>query len=210
MRKEFYTEENGQMYIWNDLVTKRKDEKATYLHNITSDDDSRFTFSLTTHSGVFGDIFVSMDDEIQDEGWSYFRPLRLRGLFGGGLNPFITEEFISIMDNIGQPKFKYKEKGRRKKDRINSNSAITVERSTDPKLNVKNIGDDDGEDVSMDIVVQKSGDVLFRLTGKQLVDRTINNVVGEMLFKTKENDGKNPIMAETLTRIAQRIAKANR
>lgn len=212
MRNELNVEPNGQLFFWNDLATLERDESSTSLYNIPSDDNSRFTLGLGTHTGITGDIVITMRDKIVDDNWTYIKGVRLRGYIGGGFNPFITDEFMSILRNLEKAEFEFDNNQTHERDKINPNSNIEVIKKEEPKLSVIGIQDDDGEDGFIDIFLLNNGDVILRLRNERSVTKTGKNQrsVGEMLFKTKENGGKNPIIAETLTKIANRIARAKR
>lgn len=208
-------EPNGQMYFWSDLPTIQRTEGSTSLYNIHSDDGNRLDLELQMLSVVYGDIFVSMGDKIPDDNWQHFKSIRLRSLVGGGLNPFITESFVSILSyyNNGLQEFPTTEKQTR--ERINSNSQIIVKRDEkeEPRLSIVGIQDDDGDSWFLDILVLQNGDVKLRVREEpdsNYPDEQIDGAVGEMLFKTKENGGKNPFIATALTRLAEKIANAKR
>src|SRR3989338_273829 len=97
MRAELNAEPNGQLFFWNDLATLEVDESSTSLHNIPSDDNSRFTLGLGRNTAIAGDIVIFMRDRVLDDNWTYLKGVRLRGGFGGGFNPFITDGFMSIL-----------------------------------------------------------------------------------------------------------------
>lgn len=212
MRTELNAKPNGQLFFWNDLATLERDESSTSLYNIPSDNNGRFTLDLGTLAEITGDIIITMRDKIVDDNWAYVKGVRLRGEIGGGFNPFITDGFMSILGNFGKAEFEFDNNQTHQRDRINSNSNIDVVKGEEPKLSVIGIQDDDGEDGFIDIFLLNNGDVILRLRNEESVTKAgeIQRVVGEMLFKTKDNGGKNPIIAETLTKLADRIAGAKR
>jgi hypothetical protein len=94
----------------------------------------------------------------------------------------------------------------RKGERLNSNSQITVTRNQEEsRLDVMGIQDDDEDPNFLDISVLKTGDVRLRVRHRESNEK---EAMGEMLFKTREHGGKSPFIATTLTRLAERIAKA--
>lgn len=200
------TETKGQMHFWSESKLERTRPDLS----ITSDDGGRFVLTLEKYPAMDNDVFIKMEDTVTDDQFTYINTLRLRSYAGGGFNPFITEEFGSIFDyRYGRilaplPLKTYEQ------ERINSNSLISVKEfsSENIRLEIKNIGDDDGKRIFMDIIVLTNGDV--RLEMKEFDEYELDEVRarGAMLFKTEEHGGKNPYINEALTKLAEKIARA--
>lgn len=215
MEKEFRAEPDGQMYFWSDIPTVIKDKEASGLYDIPSDDGGRFTLNMQKHSAAWGDVFIKMQDEhIDGNDWIYLPTVRLRSSVGGGMNPFITEAFGSILSYFSRGMQVLSETEKQRRERINPNSRFVVKKGEkdEPKISIIGIQDDDGNLKFIDIFLQQNGDVKLKVR-EQIQTRlegTREESAGEMLFKTKENGGKNPFVNSTLTKLAERIAKAKR
>jgi len=167
---------NEQMEFGLDTVKVFRAESVVRVSNIQSDSDSGYSLGLYNNSAAAGDIFVFMEKKIQDGNIPYLPSLRLRSLFGGGFNPFITEGFGSILYyfNLSMREDLLFKEGKRK-ERLNSNTAIKIEKGVKEKLTILGIQDDDGNSAFIDIFVLKSGDVRLRI-------RDEKESTGEMLF----------------------------
>jgi hypothetical protein len=207
-------ERNEQLYFWTNLPRKEHFEEGSILENIHSDGYSNLTLNLETRKAADGDIWIQMKDDPNGDDWKYLASIRLRSGFGGGMNPFITEGFYSILLNYGQFAPNIPPEQSKSKDRLNSNSAITIKRGSkyQPRLSIIGIEDDEGEPRFIDIFVLQSGDVKLQVRDFTLAEINENNepMAWQMLFQTKENGGQNPFIAEALTKLAEKIAKAKK
>ena len=201
-------ERDGQMFFWRDIPSVAKEKDSISLHNIFPDDNGRFALGIHTNIAAYGDIFITMQ-AIPGKGFIYLPAIRLRSYGGGGDNPFITEGFGSILSyfsNGMQESFKTEETEPRRGERLISNSEIAVTRNQgESRLSIVGIQDDDRDSSFLDISVLETGDVRLRVRHKESGEK---EAMGEMLFKTRKNGGKAPFIAATLTRLAERIAKA--
>lgn len=209
-----------------DLPEIQENEFGFGVCNIPSDDDSQFTLgvSLSTYGSALGDVFIEMSAPVTQSNINneiYLPVMRLRCAFGGGLNPFIAEELSSLPTLFRRFNGHIPEdfKTSITQQRLNPYSSIEVEHGTNknqPKLAIRNIQDDDEQIVELtkflDIEIANNGNVTLiqRHTRRELKGREWSKIEkeGRMFFKTKKNGGKYPLVAEILTRIAERIAKA--
>lgn len=203
------------------------DGKRTEFSGITSDDDSPFLLNLRMHSDAQGDVWIFFQDTrwgISPNEAKLFPHIRFRSLNGGGLNSFISEELAKIpysLNNFIEAEyiddFEKEFELKPKPDSINPHSSLEVITSKDDKgFKIKSLENEDEtfDDLRsfLDIEVTENGDVI--LTERNTIDELDGNtwfpveISGHMLFKSRENGGKYPMLNEILKGLAERIVNA--
>ena len=159
------------------------------------------------------DVFLRFTD-IKGETDVLLPTIRFRRYAGGGPFPLIAEELSilpeAFMQYQGQipPGYKNRQKA---KDLFPSYVDIIVKVGKNPdesRYIIKGIPDGDANpndnNKFLDIEITKDGNAIVAMRD------TRRNNQASVEFKTAENGGKYPIMAEVFTRISERIAKAKK
>jgi hypothetical protein len=201
-------ERDGQMFFWRDIIpTVARDKESLSVHQIPAD-EGHFQLNIATMTAAFGDMFITLVGTKSDRHFTYLRGIRLRSLVGGGLNPFITEGFGSILGYFARGMREIPEIEPEWRERLNPAAGIEVKRGMkkdEPRLSIISIPDDDANPDFVDIFILRGGDVKLRMRHKEPYSK--KEIVGEMLFKTSEHGGRTPFVATALTRLAEKISK---
>ncbi len=177
---------------------------ATNIDNIPSDIASPWKLSLLDKE----DIFLQFQDSTAETD-IFFLPIRFRRSSCGPF--FMLAEELSFlpeafMKHGGQIFPRYENQSRV----IDAPSTffeteVRIGKNHDEsKYIIKRIPDGDTDDKSIDIEITRDGNAIVTMHD----NRRNNQALIE--FKTGENGGKYPIMAEVFTRIAKRIANAKK
>lgn len=191
------------------MIEKAPIANATEVNEIPSDTKSPWVLAFVFQQ----DVFLQFTDATGKTG-VLFPPIRFRSFFGGGALPLINEELSilpkSFMNHQGQMPPEYKKRNKTE-DRLPSYVDITVrvgKKPNESKYIIKGIPDGDANlddnNKFLDIEITKDGNAIVTMRD------THRNNQASVEFKTTENGGKYPIMAEVFARIAERIAKAKK
>lgn len=191
------------------------------IGNIPNDGNNPFVFSLMIGQGIrSGDAVIDLQDPTFETD-IYLESTIFRSGSGGGALPCIAEElnvlFRAFENHGGKIPSWYKRKNHQD-DRFPDYLIATVEKGKTPedsKYVIRDLQDDDEQSDKLskflDIEITRDGDAIvtqkFFLHGRK--PNREPTAQRQMVFKTAENGGKFPIMAEVFTRIAERIANSS-
>jgi hypothetical protein len=207
-------ERNGQMFFWRDIPNIPKQEGVTCtptsVENIPSDDGAPVTLDIFQHE----DLYIKAHDLT---GETFLHALRINANSGGGPYIFVHDEFVIDLirpfgKTRGQVPADFPPMKIDRSDRLHAYLSTRVQtgKSNDSfRLKVTNIESMNNDDhfqgpCFMDIEVGKDGNVTFALRNIQ----EKGEAKLSLLFKTAENGGKFPLVAEVFTRVAKRIEAA--
>lgn len=192
----------GQIEIWDTHIGRG-------VNKIPDDSNSPSRLNI---GSLIDDVAISMDDTVGD---NFVFPMRLRSFAGAGMFPHIPPILNHLAYDLekyqGQIPPDYKS---RKWPRMDGVVAFTGspdyseiqikigENTNEPKYTVRGIPDEDGNERFLDIEVAQSGEVKIKMRDDYF------KTEGTMIFKTVENGGKYPILAEAFTKIAEIIAES--
>ncbi len=195
-----------------DGVSVYFDGSGVQIDDIPSDGQEQTAFNMASHGN--SDLFIGLVDLT---GESYIPKLRFNSGFGGPNIELIFEELVLIRDSFRSHRGQLMviPPLRAGIDRIPGHLPLRVQKGkdTDPfQLKITDITDDKGDDEmmrsQMDLELARAGDVTLTVTGddEQLFLKPPLSIV----FKTAENGGRFPVMAQAFGRIATRLARARR
>ena len=181
--------------------------------DIPSDSDNRFSMSI----GSINDMYLTLNDSRTDDESCIFKPMRFRSGVGGGAFPHISAYLVSIMESFQRHDGQISDEYRKKEHLLHlssrpahtdapSSEGLSVmigKNPSEPRYLIKGLPNENEINETLDIEISQAGDATITLT-----DLTYNRPqIGTMTFKTAENGGKYPIMAEAFTKIAEGIVK---
>lgn len=178
------------------------------VYNIPNDSETPFVLNVISAQG---DKFLEIEDPTAKTNIFFEKDMRFRTYAGGGDFPLIAFELNilkeAFLKHAGQIPPGYKEKERFiDGSKSWSTTKIVVGKKPSSQYIITNIPADDQENNTqfMDIEVKNNGDVL--LTRRDME----RDKKATMTFKTAENDGKFPIMAEVFTQIAKGMVETQK
>ena len=190
-------------------MTPERNPKALTVENvghgigvsIPSDDDSPYILEmLFQHTDIRSFRIADTTAQV------YLLAIRFTGQFGGGTIPIIAEELARICEEEEKENFElvvYPTEDDQVP--VDIDSIIKVQSNLEGyKYKIENIPDDQGvRPVGfLDIMVSRNGDVTIAQRNARHPGEA------KMLFKTRENGGSNPVVAEAFTKVAERIVAA--
>lgn len=197
----------GEVEVW-------ESDTRTEIYGIPGDSDNRFSMSISATN----DMYFTLNDSKNDDpdAFCIFGTMRFRSGVGGGAFPHISAYLVSIMEAFQRHNGQISDEYRKKRHLVlsygpahtnapsNEGLSVVVGKSpNEPRYIIKGLPNENDIDETLDIEISQAGDATITLT-----DFTYGRPqVGTMTFKTAENGGKYPIMAEAFTKIAEGIAE---
>ena len=190
-----------------DGVSVYFDGSGVQIDDIPNDGQEQTAFNMASHGN--SDLFIGLVDLT---GESYIPKLRFNSGFGGPNIELIFEELVLIRDSFRSHRGQLMviPPLRAGMDRIPRHLPLKVQKGkdTDPfQLRITDITDDKGYGEmrsQMDLELARAGDVTLAVRGDD------EQPPLSIVFKTAENGGRFPVMAQAFGRIATRLAGARR
>lgn len=192
-----------------DGVSVYFDGSGVQIDDIPSDGQEHTAFNMASHGN--SDLFIGLVDLT---GESYIPNMRFNSGFGGPNIELIFEELVLIRDSFRSRRGQLMDVSPLQAgvDIIPRHLSLRVEEGGNEDgylYRVTGITDDKGygemdSGSQMDLELARSGDVTVRVRGSD------EQPPLSIVFKTAENGGRFPVMAQAFGRITQRLARARR